>query len=84
LPTKIVVNAKLENQEYPFKDLCGTGVALKLSQALLGFEKAEEFLPIAAIATIADIVSLTDENRAIIALGIKLFDKYLPLGLKYY
>ncbi|MDD4110456.1 MAG: single-stranded-DNA-specific exonuclease RecJ [Clostridia bacterium] len=82
IPNQVVVNVKLDNQEYPFKDLCGTGVALKISQALLGFKEAEEFLPIAAIATIADIVSLTDENRAIVALGMKLFDKYLPLGLK--
>lgn len=82
IPSQTVVNVKLTNQEYPFKDLCGTGVALKLSQALLGFKEAEEFLPIAAIATIADIVSLTDENRAIVTLGMELFDKYLPLGLK--
>lgn len=82
IPSQIVVNVKLSNQEYPFKDLCGTGVALKLSQALLGFKEAEEFLPIAAIATIADIVSLTNENRAIVSLGMKLFEKYLPLGLK--
>jgi single-stranded-DNA-specific exonuclease len=83
LPNKIVVNVKLEDQKYPFKDLCGTGVALKFAQAFLGFEKAEEFLPIAAIATIADIVSLTDENRAIVSLGMKLFEKYLPVGLKH-
>lgn len=82
IPHKVVINTKTEKQEYPFRDLCGTGVALKLSQALLGFDQAEEFLPIAAIATIADIVSLREENRAIVATGIKLFDKYLPIGLK--
>lgn len=79
---QIVINTKIENQEYPFRDLCGTGVALKLSQALLGFDESEQFLPIAAIATIADIVSLKDENRAIVATGIKLFEKYLPFGIK--
>ena len=82
IPETIVVNAKLPNQDYPFKELCGTGVALKLSQALLGFEKSNEFLPIAAIATIADIVSLTDENRLIIKRGLKLMEKFLPIGLK--
>lgn len=82
LPNSIIVNPKILNQPYPFHDLCGTGVAFKISQALLGNEEAEEFLPIAAIATIADIVSLTSENRAIVSLGLQLFEKYLPIGLK--
>ena len=82
LPNTIVVNPKLTNQAYPFRELCGTGVALKLAQALLGIENCHEFLPIAAIATIADIVSLTEENRAIVSLGLKLFEKHLPIGLK--
>lgn len=82
IPNTIVINPKLENQQYPFKELCGTGVALKIAQALLGFENALEFLPIAAIATIADIVSLTQENRAIVFWGMKHFDEFLPLGIK--
>ena len=82
LPDTIVLNAKIENQEYPFRELCGTGLAFKVSQALLGEKEAEEFLPIACIATISDIVPLVDENRAIVAKGLKLFDKYLPIGIK--
>ncbi len=81
LPDTIVLNAKIEGQEYPFRELCGTGLAYKISEALLGQKKAEEFLPIAAIATIADIVSLTGENRNIVKRGLKSFDK-LPYGLK--
>lgn len=81
LPDTLVLNAKIEGQEYPFRELCGTGLAYKISEALLGWKKAEEFLPIAAIATIADIVSLTGENRNIVKRGFKCFDK-LPLGLK--
>ena len=81
IPNTIVINPKLENQAYPFKDLCGTGVALKVAQAILN-DNCEEFLPIAALATIADIVSLTEENRAIVSLGLKLFEKYLPVGIK--
>ncbi len=81
LPDTIVLNAKIEGQEYPFRELCGTGMAYKISEALLGQKKAEEFLPIAAIATIADIVSLTGENRNIVKRGFKCFDK-LPYGLK--
>lgn len=82
LPNTIVINPKIKEQKYPFSELCGTGVAFKLSQAILGTELASEFLPIAAIATIADIVSLTEENRAIVATGLSLFDRYLPAGIK--
>lgn len=81
LPDTIVLNAKIEGQDYPFKELCGTGLAYKIAEALLGQKKAEEFLPIAAIATIADIVSLTGENRNIVKRGLKSLDK-LPYGLK--
>lgn len=81
LPECIVLNAKIEGQKYPFRELCGTGLAYKISEALLGQKKAEEFLPIAAIATIADIVSLTGENRNIVKRGLKSLDK-LPVGLK--
>ena len=82
IPDTIVVNAKLSNQEYPFKELCGTGVAFKFAEALLGKAEAEQFLPIVAIATIVDIVPLVDENRTIVSRGLKLCDKYLPIGLK--
>lgn len=81
VPDTMVLNAKIEGQDYPFRELCGTGLAYKISEALLGQKKAEEYLPIAAIATIADIVSLTGENRNIVKRGLKSFDK-LPLGLK--
>ena len=82
IPNGIVVNAKLEGQEYPFKFLCGTGVAFKVVQALSGLEEAKKYLGIAAIATIADIVPMLDENRAIVALGMKNFNSNLPLGIK--
>lgn len=82
IPDTIVVNAKLPGQEYPFKELCGTGVAFKFAQALLGEKEARQFLPETAIATIVDIVPLLNENRTIVALGLKLCEKYLPIGLK--
>lgn len=82
IPETIVVNAKLEGQEFPFKEICGTGVAYKVAEALLGREKAEKYLPIAAIATIVDIVPLLSENRTIVTRGLGLMEKYLPVGLK--
>lgn len=82
IPDTIVVNAKIEGQEYPFRDLCGTGVAYKFAEALLGRKASEQFLPIAAIATIVDIVPLKGENRTIVTRGLGCCDKYLPIGLK--
>lgn len=82
IPDTVVVNAKLDNQEYPFRELCGTGVAYKFAEALLGRVEAEQYLPIASIATIVDIVPLKDENRTIVARGLSLCEKYLPIGLK--
>ena len=55
----------------PYDRLCGAGVALKLSQALQGPEVLEKRLDLAALATVADIVPLTGENRVIVAEGLK-------------
>ena len=57
--------------EYPFRRLCGAGVAFKLVQALGGDEAIEPLWELAAMATIADIVPLMDENRVIVANGLK-------------
>jgi len=56
---------------YPFRRLCGAGVAFKLVQALGGEEAIEPLWELAAMATIADIVPLMDENRVIVANGLK-------------
>ena len=82
IPKTIVVDPKLPGQEYPCSFLCGTGVAFKLVQALTDIEEAKKYLGIVAIATIADIVPLRDENRAIVKLGMENFEQNLPLGIK--
>jgi single-stranded-DNA-specific exonuclease len=74
-PNCICVNPKFTDQEYPFSDLCGAGVALKLVQALGGIETAAKYLDICSIATVADIVSLRDENRVIVANGVEMLNK---------
>ena len=79
LPDCLIVNPKV-SETYPFKALCGAGVAFKLVQALAGLTTASEYLPICAIATIADIVELLDENRTIVSLGLKNIKK-LPSGV---
>ena len=67
-PADAVVNPLLG--AYPFAKLCGTGVAYKLAMALLGAEAAQQWLDLAALATVADIVPLVDENRALVACGL--------------
>ena len=64
-----------DDNTYPNRDLCGAGIAWKLAEALIGREKAKKYLPIAAIATMADVVPLLGENRAIVALGLKMINE---------
>lgn len=80
LPKCIIINPKT-TQTYPFHSLCGAGVALKVVQALAGINEAKKYLPICAVATIADIVELLDENRAIVSLGLRDLNN-LPIGLQ--
>ena len=68
LPDCPVVNPLLEG--YPFPHLCGAGVAWKLVWALGGESAAMDWVDVAALATVADVVSLTGENRAIVRMGL--------------
>lgn len=84
LPNCIKINPKIDGQDYPFKELCGAGVAYKLSYALIG-DKADKYLDFVALATIADSMDLIDENRHLVSEGLKLFNdrKTLRLPFKY-
>lgn len=75
-----VIHPKHPKGNYPFADLSGAGVALKLANALLG-EIPIESLELAAIGTVADMVSLTDENRTIVLSGLNLLKNTLRPGL---
>lgn len=81
IPNCICVDCKFEDQSYPFKNLCGAGIALKLVQALSGLSTALEFTSICSIATVADIVPLMDENRVIVHHGLSNINN-LPKGVK--
>ena len=67
--------------EYPFRRLCGAGVAFKLVQALGGEEAIESLWELAALATIADIVPLMGENRVIVANGLRAMAQTKRPGL---
>lgn len=85
IPDTIVINPKRPDCSYPFKSLAGCGVAFKLVQALwkrynlAGFD---DFLDIAAIGTIADIVDLKGENRVIARNGIARISVSEKCGIK--
>ncbi len=94
-----VVNPNQAGCGYPYKELCGAGVAFKLAQALLESAAATDparealrdalrektlpsFLKLLAIATIADAVPLTGENRVIASLGLAELRKPAQPGLR--
>lgn len=68
------LNPQRAECEYPNKSLCGTGVAYKLACALYsrrGLPWPEQHLDLVALATIADVVALRDENRAMVRTGLE-------------
>ena len=75
-----IINPKLPETAYPFKELCGAGVAFKLLQALcLATENAvdyQEFIECVALATVADLVPLQDENRCFVSLGLEYLNHH--------
>jgi single-stranded-DNA-specific exonuclease len=70
--------------EYPFGELCGTGVVFKLGQALLGAESEAllRHLDLVAVATIADVVPLVDENRGLAIAGLRALASTQKPGLR--
>ena len=70
--------------DYPFPELCGTGVVYKLGQALLGRESEvlARHLDLVALATIADVVPLVDENRALVIAGLRVLARTQRPGLR--
>jgi single-stranded-DNA-specific exonuclease len=70
--------------DYPFPDLCGTGVVYKLGQALLGKDAPElrRHLDLVAIATIADVVPLVGENRSLAIAGLRALARTQKPGLQ--
>lgn len=80
IPDCIVVDPKVEKKG--FYDLCGAGVALKLVEAIAGRDEACKYLDIAAIATIADVVPLKDDNRIIAYYGLKQITTSARKGVK--
>lgn len=86
-PADAVVNPKQEDCQYPFKLLCGAGVAYKLISLIyerlrLDTKDMEEYREFMAIATVGDIVDLIDENRVVVKYGLKHIAHTVNTGLK--
>lgn len=82
-----VIDPKRVDCEYVFKGLCGAGVAWKFVELLYeayGVPKSEfyELLPFAAVATVADVMDLVDENRIIVKYGLNALAKTSHPGLQ--
>ncbi len=85
-----VLNPNQDGCSYPYKQLCGAGVAFKLAQGLMQRRLASRdqnklllsFMKVVAIATIADAVPLTGENRVFASLGLDALRKAVNPGLK--
>ena len=85
----VVICAKRDDNTYPFKDLCGAGVALKIVEALgkdgrfkVSSNIWRQSIELAGIATIADLVSVVDENRTIIKKAFKSMSEPANLGVR--
>ncbi|WP_156010767.1 single-stranded-DNA-specific exonuclease RecJ [Streptococcus ruminantium] len=76
-----IIHPEHPDGSYPFKQLAGCGVAFKLACALLETVHAD-LLDLVAIGTIADMVSLTDENRVMVKYGLSLLRQTERVGLQ--
>ncbi len=90
-----IIHPALPDSDYPFKELCGAGVAFKLAWALCQHHHGSEKLPekmrkflfaaiaMAAIGTVADVVPLLGENRIIVNHGLNLMRGFSNPGLQH-
>lgn len=82
-----IVNPKQEECSYPFKMLCGAAVAYKVISILyerlsLPASDLLQYRQLAAVATIGDVVDLTDENRVLVKHGLATMEKTKNTGLR--
>ena len=82
-----ILNPKREDCEYPFKGLCGGGVAFKLITAIgnelnIPLTDYEEIIPLITLGTAADVVPIKDENRVLVHHGLNILKNLEKPGLK--
>lgn len=82
-----VIDPKQQDCDYPFKLLCGAGIAYKIAEVLykefsVDTCELKELLQYAAVATVCDIVDLTDENRIITKEGLRVLEHTENFGMR--
>ncbi|HIB61034.1 MAG TPA: single-stranded-DNA-specific exonuclease RecJ [Candidatus Marinimicrobia bacterium] len=82
-----ILNPKREDCEYPFKGLCGGGVAFKLITAIgnklnIPLTDYEEIIPLITLGIAADVVPIKDENRVLVHHGLNILKNLEKPGLK--
>ena len=82
-----VLDAKREDCNYPFKELCGCGVGFKLAQAYclknnISFNTLHPLLPLVAMAIASDIVPVVGENRILVYYGIRGLNTNPSIGIQ--
>ncbi len=83
-----IINPKLPNETYPFHDLCGAGTTFKVVTALYHrflpdkIDELKWLLDVAAIGTVADVMPLVGENRALVKYGLIVLSKTKRVGLQ--
>lgn len=84
----VIINPKLKDETYPFRELCGAGTTFKVVQALIKHllpengEQLKWLLDIVAIGTVADVMPLIGENRVLVKYGLLVLSKTRNLGLQ--
>lgn len=80
-----VINPKQKSCNYPFKGLCGCGVAFKLIHGLSGDEfknNISKYIEILSLATICDVMPILDENRIIVKNGLEMIGNGENIGMR--
>ncbi|MEK9151296.1 MAG: single-stranded-DNA-specific exonuclease RecJ [Patescibacteria group bacterium] len=83
-----IINPKLPDETYPFRELCGAGTSFKVAQALYArylptqTDQLKWLLDVVAIGTVADVMPLVGENRAIVKYGLLVLGKTRRVGLQ--
>jgi len=85
-PAVAIINPKRADSTYPFSELTGAGVAIKLLQALFQSigrqEQLDELIDLVALGTVADMAPLWGENRYLVKQGLKLINATPRLGIR--
>jgi len=80
----LIINVKQKKDKYPFKNFANAGLVFKLAEEILGrsFPERKNFLELAALATIADMMEQREDNKYLIKKGLESLENTQRIGLK--